>query len=406
MRRLFLCLLVALAPGLALAQSRTVDPADLTLTVTVEAGDAALYRQEMVLITIHGVYRRHITGEKLRQPDLSGFNWMQLGEDQWFDSRINGQKVKNFRRRMALFPEESGTLEIGAFTHDLTLTDEEDDWFPHSITSAPVTVEVAPLPPHEGWWFPVRDLQIEDNWSNPPDQLEAGDGVLRVIRVRAIGAAPEMLPPMPELTSPSAMIFAHPERRFVELSPVGPVAVAFWRWTIKPTNGTSAILEPIEFQYFDTVTRKLHDVTISAQRVAMREGTAPPPAPPPDGTEPRGAAILAAGALAFAAGLLALLSGRHLDLRHARDRFPLLDPAYRALRAAARRGDPAGVRRAAATLARRVGRAPETLPEVAALDRAIFANGSIGDLSRIARDIAARTRRIAGTDTRPRRTDP
>ena len=372
----WLSLILCLVAGIAQAQTREVAPRDLSLTVTVENAGVTPYRQEMVLITIHGVYRRHVTRETLEQPDLDGFNWMQLGEDEWFDSRIAGQKVKNFRRRMALFPERDGRIEIGPFVHHLTLTDEEDDWFEHDIRSEPLTIEVAPLPAHEGWWFPTRRLEISDTWSNAPDQLQPGDGVLRVIRLQAVGAAPEMLPPMPELTSPSAMIFPHPERRFVELSPEGPVAYAFWRWTIRPTNDTSAILEPIEFDYFDTVTRRSHHVRISPQRVAMDEGTLPvAQAEEARATPPRPVLTFGTGAAAFALGLVLLTAGRRVEAGVLRQRIPALDPLVRRMRRAARAGDLPGLRRAAAALARREGWQDGKVPEIARLDSAIFGRG-------------------------------
>ncbi len=249
MKVLFVFLLLVLTSSLA-AQTTEVNPADVTLTVSVENPGATPYVQEMVLVTIHGRYRRHLTREKLEQPDLEGFNWMQLGPDQWFDTTERGKKVKNFRRRMALFPDRPGRLTIGAFTQHLTLTDEVNAWFGHDITSKPMTIEVAPAPVSDDWWLPVRQIEVSDNWSNAPDQLLPGEGVLRVIRVEAVGASPDMLPPMPELRSPSAMIFAHPEKRLVELSPEGPVSIAFWRWTIRPGNDTSAIVEPIGFRLF------------------------------------------------------------------------------------------------------------------------------------------------------------
>ncbi len=348
MIRLIFCLL--LSPLVAYAQSSTVLPSELEISVTVENADVVPYQGEMILITIHGIYRRHITLEKLANPSLEGFNWMQLGEDHWFDSQERGIKVKNFRRRMALFPEAAGDLTIGPFVHNLTLTDEGDDWFEHQITSDPVTIRVEPTPvPEDEWWFPVRQLRISDQWSNAPDQLKAGEGVLRVIRVEAIGVSPEMIPPMPDLHSPSAMIFPHPEKRLVELSPVGPVAVAFWRWTIRPTNDTSAILEPLSFSFFDTQTREHHEVTISAQRVAMEASTLPPPEPVPEPARLRSGFLAIVMMLAGFVGLGSLLWGRRIV---GLVKIPYFDPLRRGLRRAARENDLRALRRWAAALAR------------------------------------------------------
>lgn len=386
---LFLCLLAQPA----LAQSREVAPDDLRLEVTVADAGATPFTQEMVLITIRGSYRRHITRERLEQPPLDGFNWMQLGTDTWREEAVRGRPVKIFERRMALFPERAGRLEIGPFVHHLTLTDEADNWFDHDASSDPVVIEVAPAPATDGWWFPVRRLQISDQWSNAPDQLAPGAGVLRVIRLEAVGASPDMIPPMPELHSPSGMVFPHPEKRLVELSPEGPVTYAFWRWTVRPGNGASAILEPIEVPFFDTRERVARVARISAQRVAY-EGAAPPPAGGADraaGTArvPGWGAALTAG-VAFVTGLAALLAGRRMTGRMP----PALDPLALRLRARARAGDGAGLRRAAAAMLRRDGPEPGRERLLAQLDSALFAPAAAPiDLRDLARAFIAEGRR-------------
>ena len=137
MMRLFLVLLFL--PALAAAQTRAVAPGELELSVSVEETAHTPFVREMVLITIRGVYRRHITRETLIQPDLDGINWAQLGADKWRDERLDGEKVKILERRMALYPNTPGRITIGAFRQKLTLTDEGDDWFDHEISSEPVT---------------------------------------------------------------------------------------------------------------------------------------------------------------------------------------------------------------------------------------------------------------------------
>ncbi|MEL6294049.1 MAG: hypothetical protein AAFR10_07275 [Pseudomonadota bacterium] len=362
-------------PSLAVAQSRAVLPHELTLNVTVEDAGAVPFEREMVLITIRGIYRRHITLESLVQPGLDGFSWAQLGPDMWREERLDGKKVKVFERRMAVYPDRSGSLTIGAFRHQLTLTDEGDDWFEHEIASAPVTIEVAPAPAHNGWWFPTRSLQVSDQWSNAPDQLKPGEGVLRVVRLEALGVTPEMIPPMPELTSPSAMIFPHPEKRLVELTPEGPVTYAFWRWTIRPSNDTSTIVEPLTFSYFDTRNRDAREVTISAQRVAY--GSVVPEDPPqvqvPEPANLPGplAAALAAGV--FIGGCAVGLWGRAFSgVPRLFDRF-----VWR-LRIAGQIGDLRQTRRASSAMIGRDGATARRVELLRELDMAAFSPGADG----------------------------
>lgn len=387
-----LCLILLMIwPGFALAQSRIVLPNELELTVEVDATEHTPFTREMVLITIRGVYRRHITREELIQPDLEGFSWTQLGDDLWLEERINGEKVKTFRRRMALYPDRPGTLEIGAFQHKLTLTDEGDDWFEHQIASEPTRIDVAPAPEGTEWWLPVKGLRVSDQWSNAPDQLQAGEGVLRVVRVEALGVTPEMLPPMPDLNSPSAMIFPHPEKRLIELTPEGPQSFAYWRWTIRPSNDTSAIVEPIRFQYFDTIARVEREVTINAQRIAY--GNVTPSAEPVAGpaAQPAGLPGWPLGLVAmviFAGGVLLAFRGYRPDRLALIRRWRWLDPLARSLLQAARRGDAAALRRAARMLIKRDGETPAQVAAMAELDRFIFApqtQGERADLGRLGR---------------------
>ncbi|WP_306131383.1 hypothetical protein [Roseivivax marinus] len=404
---LFSTLFLAFA-SIADAQTREVTDGQLDLEVSVVGGATDVYAREMVLITIHGTYRRHITREKLEQPELEGFNWSQLGTDRWYETIEAGKRIKNFERRMALYPDGPGRLTIPPFVHHLTLTDEGDDWFPHDIRSEPITVDVQPVPETGGgWWFPVRGLRVSDEWSNAPDQLTEGEGVLRVIRIEATGATPEMIPPMPELTSPSAMIFAHPERRFVELSPEGPVTYAFWRWTVRPTNGTSAILEPLEIEYFDTKAREQRRVEIGAQRIAYGTVTGPARSEQPGdrATPTRGslsrAPLLGMTGLGALLGLGVMLAGRRTGGAGWR-RLPGLDPRRRAVASAARRGDAAGLWRAARALMASdpgVAARPEARGAVDILGRSIFGAGTgpAPDLKALARPLLRRKRSSGDT---------
>lgn len=396
----WLAVLFLIWPALAFGQSSTVLQSELSLSVEVDASEATPFKGEMVLITITGTYRRHITRETLVQPSFEGFSWTQLGPDTWRDERLDGQPVKILKRRMAIYPDRAGDLTIGAFRHELTLTDEADEWFQHTITSDPVTITVDPAPATAGWWFPARGLKITDQWSNAPDQLVPGEGVLRMVRIEAFGVTPELLPPMPTLTSPSAMIFPHPEKRLIDLTAQGPVSYAFWRWTIRPTNDTSTIVEPLSFEYFDTTDRVMREVTISAQRVAYGTLTGETVTPRfvPAAADPVRlvgwpAAVLGVMVFGFATG--AGLWGRRIIGVQALRRFALFDPLARQLRQAARAGDLSQTRRVSRALIKRDGASETRARLIRQLDRAVF------DPARPAFDVTAYVRAFSRNDPRP-----
>ncbi len=384
--RLALLLALLLWPALAKAQRAEVIPEDARLTITIENVHDEFLESEMILLTIHGVYRRHITRENLIQPSLNGFGWMQLGEDYWYESTENGLQVKNMRRRMALYPNRVGKVEIGRFRHILTFLDENQKWFEHEISSEPIVIDVGKPEGSEGWWLPVHRLELEDSWSNAPDQLQAGSGVLRVIRVEAHGASPDMLPPMPELKSPSAHIYPHPEKRMVELTPRGPVAIAFWRWTVRPTNDASAILEPINVDFYDTVARENKRVEITAQRIAygtitgreaspelLNEVVAGQNAGPK--TASRSSLLGIIGLVLVSTLSVFLWSSKFLGFNTILRRLRL-DADSRKIRQAVTNQDVAGLRRSANSLAKRHGLNPADVSSLRELDSHLFAKSA------------------------------
>ncbi|MEC7670303.1 MAG: hypothetical protein VX622_14630, partial [Pseudomonadota bacterium] len=206
-----------------------------------------------------------------------------------------------------------------------------------------------------------------------------GEGVLRIIRVEAIGVGPDMIPPMPELKSPSAMIFPHPEKRIVELSPYGPVSVAFWRWTIRPTNTTSAILEPIEFDYFDTVNRVPRKAVISPQRVAYLESELDTPPVVAEPARLGGMSVMAVFGVGAVLGLVVMLMGRRFSPDAIR-RWPMFDPLVRDLKRAERAGDGVAMRRAAQALIRRDGAGRDRQARLSELDDLLFSEGYGGQV--------------------------
>ncbi len=269
MVKLLLAFLFMLTTTTGWAQSVSSD--DLKLELSFEERSSPLYTGEMVLLKVRGFYKIRIAREKIIQSDLDGFDWMQLGEDTWTKDKTKGHEILQLERIIALFPNRAGTLEIKPFDHQLELWTRTGERYDHTLTSDPISIEVTERPDTHDWWLPARRLTVEDNWSNPPDQLGTGEGALRVVTITVEGVLPQHLPPMPKLESAGAYVFPHPERRIKRLYKRGPVTRVFWRWTVRPENPPSAYLKPIRLPYFDTKTREHREIVIAAQRIAMTD---------------------------------------------------------------------------------------------------------------------------------------
>ena len=107
--------------------------------------------------------------------------------------------------RYAIFPEQSGILEIPAQTFSAREGQGRRGFFDLgssgrqlSRSSKPLTIKVSPRPAvfPANTWLPARNLTLEESWSTPPEQLRAGESATRTIRIVGEGLQGAQLPPI------------------------------------------------------------------------------------------------------------------------------------------------------------------------------------------------------------------
>ncbi|MBC6718332.1 BatD family protein [Aurantimonas sp. DM33-3] len=349
---------------------------DARLAVVVDAMPADPYEDEMVLVTIRGLYDVTIALETLVQPDLRNFSWMQLGRDSWTTQRIDGRQLTVFERRLAIFPERGGDLTVGAFTHRLTLVANNGERFVHNVVSEPVTIAAVTRPATEGgWWLPARSLSYSDEWDMDPAMLANGETATRKVTIVAEGVPPGSLPPPPRMIAPWLISFIAPERRSVELTENGPVSTVVWQWRMRPVSSQPGRLGAFHIPWFDTTTREMRDAVLKSQRIAFAAIAEEPEASGWSGLIARNAPLLAGLGSCFLVLLLAL-PGRRLvspaEIGGRLRRF-LPDRNAVALRRAAARNDAKAARTAAAGLSGSRGELPAAARTAfARLDRHLY----------------------------------
>jgi hypothetical protein len=392
-------LLLVLAFALPAAAAPEVTPRDARLTVEIDPAPATPFEGEMILITVRGLYDVTIGLERLEQPDLRNFGWMQLGRDSWTSERIDGRQLTVFKRRLALYPEAAGTLTIAPFIHHLTLVAANGERFVHDVVSEPVSVAVEPRPANTGgWWLPARSLTYSDEWDRDPAVLANGETATRTVRIEATGLPANALPPPPKMLAPWLISFIAPEKRSVELTEKGPVSTVEWQWRMRPVSAEPGRLEAFHFPWFDTSTREMRDIVLKSQHISFAAMAEPAPGGVA-GYFAANAPVLA-GIGSFLAVLALLLPGRKLRsraelvrlVRHLRP-----DPDAASLRRAARRRDLPAMRAPARRLLAR-SRDPRLASRrkaLAALDRHLYgrAPAAAFDLETFLRDMLGRKMR-------------
>ncbi|MBX8568016.1 BatD family protein [Pseudomonas cichorii] len=135
----------------------------------------------------------------------------KLGDSRTYEKLINGVRHGVIETRYAIYPQQSGTLEVPALVFSATLVQtgspnqEASPFGPQPgrmmrVSSAKVPLNVKPKPadyPADVPWLPARSVTLEESWNPEPGNSQVGDSLTRTIILKAEGLSGSQLPPLP-----------------------------------------------------------------------------------------------------------------------------------------------------------------------------------------------------------------
>ncbi|MHA7816823.1 MAG: BatD family protein [Pseudohaliea sp.] len=409
---------------------------DATVLFSAELDRDSVYVQQQVLLTLRIQQAIALDDRSVTELKLDGAFVKPLGQNS-FQRDDGSRRWLVHEIRYAIFPEQSGTLEIPVQTFSATVRQGSRSLFdlrsgPRlSRQSEPLTVTVRARPdafPGQTW-LPAAELTIEESWSRPPEQLATGESVTRTVTLTGKGLQGAQLPPV--RFPATAGLKYYPDQPQIEDAEGagGVIGVRTDSAALVPVAPGSYEVPELRIPWWDTEADRLRWAVLPARtiRVTPAAGAAEAAGSTPAAVTPGTTALAPAGpwpwiASACAAGWL--LTGllwwrsRRRPAGQATRAGPRAgEPrAWKQLRAALASGEPAASRRqladwlrtlpgarpqaTLAAQARAVG-GEQLAAAVAALDAALYGPTG-GSWDPAALDAAARAarRRHAGENTR------
>ncbi|MDH5502210.1 MAG: BatD family protein, partial [Gammaproteobacteria bacterium] len=134
------------------------------------------------------------------------------GEERTYDSILNGKAYNVVERVYALFPQESGELNIAPARFEARVLQDGRITGRKVFESDPINVLVAPIPPPpvdfpNAAWLPAKSVELTEEWSRSPDNLPAGEPVTRHIRVTALGQLETQIPVVEPAVSDNIKVY-------------------------------------------------------------------------------------------------------------------------------------------------------------------------------------------------------
>lgn len=208
--------------NLSIKAFKSVSPAVLEpVYIDTQADKESVYIQGQIRLTLRIYHSIPLFSDSNLTPLLiDNARVEQLGQPRTFEQHINGVRHGVIEVSYAIFPQQSGPLDIPAQTFSATLAGHD----PHSLTpfsarpgqrievkSARIPVLVKDIPssyPEDAAWLPAEHISLEQSWTPSLDTIiTTGTAVTRLIKLTALGLPSSQLPTLTPNSSSDYSIY-------------------------------------------------------------------------------------------------------------------------------------------------------------------------------------------------------
>lgn len=287
-------------PELQLGQSRSQaielqvvqpDPnrPDSASQVFIEAtlDSAEVYVQAQAVLTLRIYHSVSLYDDSNLSPlRLENAKVEPLGESRTYEKEINGVRHGVIETRYALYPQQSGALQVPPLTFTATAADSTEppaggarSGRQVQVSSLPLDLQVKAIPatwPAGVTWLPARSLSLEERWNPDPNQqpTQIGDSLTRSITLRAEGLSSTQLPPLPatEVTG----LRRYPDQPLLrnEINERGMTANREEREALVPIHSGNLMLPALEVTWWNTLEDHLEHSSLPARSIKVDDNPA------------------------------------------------------------------------------------------------------------------------------------
>jgi hypothetical protein len=178
--------------------------------------------------------------------------------------------------RYAIFPEQSGTLEIPMQVFSGRVSRGRQSVFDLGGSgqllrrnSKPLSINVLPKPSSftADTWLPAQNLTLQENWSTEPNELRVGESTTRTIQILGEGLQGAQLPPI--LFTPIDGLKYYPDQPQISEQEVadGLVGIRQDSAAVVPVRSGSYLIPEIRIPWWNTQTEQLEYAVLPEREI-------------------------------------------------------------------------------------------------------------------------------------------
>ena len=247
--------------------------------ITNEISSNNVYVQQSLTLTVKLHFSTELKRGNLSEPTLIGANILQIGKDQESEQLINGKRFRVIARTYSINPQESGefTLLSPRFSGEVMMQSIRQSNFsgfaqtkPVSVVGDDITLTVRPIPvDYQGQWLPSDILTLSQEWQPDIDNFKVGEPITRSITLTVAGLSKEQLPKLVVGVPKGLKVYPDQAELRSSLTKERLVSQQVQNFAIVASRAGSYELPAITIPWFNTVTNKIEQTQLAAQKIIV-----------------------------------------------------------------------------------------------------------------------------------------
>lgn len=192
-----------------------------------------------------------------------------LGQPRTYESTINGVRHGVIEVRYAIFPLESGTLEIPAQAFSATLVDRDQQNFLGfgnrpgkrvQVRSPKIPLTVLPKPdsyPKDEPWLPAASVSLSQQWSQGDEALPLGESLTRTLQLSVEGVSTAQLSNLRSQEVDGVRRYADQPQSSQTINDNGLTATRQESEALVPLQAGTYALPPVRLTWWNTKTAQV-----------------------------------------------------------------------------------------------------------------------------------------------------
>ncbi len=258
---------------------------DKPLFLEVEVDNPQPYLHAQVIFSLRFFYRVQIAEASLGEPEIEHAILEKLTKDKNYTTKIDGVAYSVTERKYALFPQQSGELEIPAMS--LTAAVNPNNRYYGSmygtkrevITSKAIKLQVLPLPVAiaNNNHIVSPTVHLKQKWSTDLTELKIGEPITRTLTIMAQAVMGKQLPTLHAADVEISGFKTYPEKAKVheQKSSAGIVGFREEKIAFIPTIAGSYELPEIKINWFNPHTKQAETSVIPATKLNVLANAIP-----------------------------------------------------------------------------------------------------------------------------------